>query len=557
LACALALCGAEPSPVLAQLTLPTGAPTAPGGVRQVGLYTTAPIVLDGTFLFRIAGPNDQPSDQDTLAARVARIQATLAQLIATTGSGDEAGTVYDPESLRIDVEPERDVDVLAAVDRKHTDPLPVLTVTTVDALYNQSDVDTLARQWQPVLQAALRQSLELRQPAQLHHNLTAVVRLALILLAATLLSWFAFVKISRRSERLAKELETQAREAKEAGNASSPEATDAHRNRRRFLAIAIRGIEPQEQINLYRALSEAIVWSLLLAWFIAITWSFSLFPQTTIISQHLVHGAFGIATTVLVTGLLNRVLDIAIARAAKVWRFGSFTSSEDRARQLLRIPTIARALAGLKTFLLIFVAVLTILGQLGVPIGSVVTIGGLAAIGLSLAAQNLVRDVANGFLILFEDQYVVGDYVTLNGAAGIVERLSLRMTQLRDASGNLVTISHSAVTSVANQSRNWSRVDFRVPVDPASDVDRAVEIVRTTISNIATEAAYQAAILEPLEWIGIDALSKDAAIVRASLKTAPLRQFELHREITARVHRAFVEGGIVLGTFANENPSVT
>ena len=202
---------------------------------------------------------------------------------------------------------------------------------------------------------------------------------------------------------------------------------------------------------------------------------------------------------------------------------------------------------GFKAFVLVFVAVLGVLGQLGVPIASVVTIGGVAAIALSFAAQSFVRDFVTGFLVLFEDHYVVGDYVGINAYGGIVERLTLRMVQIRDTSGDLITIPHSSVTSVVNMSRDWSRVDYRVPVDPAGDVPQALALVRTACESLATDPVWRDAVVEPVEWIGIDQLSKDWAIVRASVRTAPLRQFELRREINARVEAAFREAGIAYG----------
>jgi small conductance mechanosensitive channel len=98
-----------------------------------------------------------------------------------------------------------------------------------------------------------------------------------------------------------------------------------------------------------------------------------------------------------------------------------------------------------------------------------------------------------------------------------------------------------------NQSRNWSRVDFSVPVDPAADVTKALELVRGAIETLAHEDAWRESVLDPVEWIGIDAMSRDWIIVRASVRTAPLRQFELRRQINARVHAALGDAGIGLG----------
>jgi small conductance mechanosensitive channel len=149
--------------------------------------------------------------------------------------------------------------------------------------------------------------------------------------------------------------------------------------------------------------------------------------------------------------------------------------------------------------------------------------------------------------VLFEDQYVVGDYITINAQSGIVENLSLRMAQIRDTGGNLITIPHSSVTSVVNHSRNWSRVDYRVSVDPGADIGKALAAVRYAIGEVAREERWRGMVLDPVEWIGVDGMSRDGIIIRASMKTAPLRQFELRRAINERVHARLLEANIGLG----------
>ncbi len=538
---------AQPPPLLAQLTLPTAAPEpAVSDVVVSGLYETAPITIDGTPVLRVGAALAGPVTQIPLATRIADIQTVLNELLAESGSAGQSAPVYDPATLRVHVKREGDVAVLEAVDAKHPDPLPVVTVTNIDARANGTNVDGLAAGWQASLQSALIRALELRQPASERRSLERITDLAIILVAITL-TVFGIVRVLRLQM---EHTEREVAERSKTAAAQAPiaaEKPEASRQRRRFFAISLRNLEPERRLTLFAAITESMQWALLLAWFIAITWSLSQFAQTTSLAQSITHGALGVAGIVIVTGLINRIVDIAIARAAAAWRLRRFSSSDDRARLLLRIPTIARALAGAKTFVLVFFAVLLIFNQIGVPIGSVVTIGGLAAIALSLAAQNFVRDFLNGFLVLFEDQYVVGDFVTINAYSGSVELLTLRMVQIRDAAGDLITIPHSSVVNVVNQSRNWSRVDYRVPVDPAADILKAVEIVRTEIEKLSKEGDWTHGISSPLEWIGIDALSKDGVIVRASIKTAPLRQFELRRLINERVRTAFALAGIALG----------
>jgi len=529
---------------LAQLTLPSTAPTA-SSIVQNGAFLSAPIVLDGSTLFRIAEQANAPASQLPIALRQSDVQTVLAQLVAMTANG--RSTDYDPQTLRVHIKRSGDLDSLEAVDAKHADPLPIVTVTSVDANFNALSIDSLATEWQTVLQSSLIRALERREPAVERRSLGLVARVAAACAAASLVLWMLTSYLGRLrdaadTEAAARERDVKSQQARVvAGSESLPRA------RRRFLALSLKNLEPERRARLYRAVAETLVWAGVLAWFALITWAFSLFPQTTPLSDSLSRGTLRVVTTLVATGLLNRVLDIVIARIASASQHRPFANSEDRARLMLRIPTIARALAGFKTFVLVFLAILAILGEIGVPIGSVVTIGGLAAIALSLAAQNFVRDFVNGSLVLFEDHYVVGDYVTINTASGIVEHLSLRMVQIRDAKGDVVTIPHSSVTTVFNQSRNWSRVDYRVPVDPAADVVKAVDVVRSAIETLANEDEWRGVAVLPVESIGIDDLSKDWAIVRASIRTAPLRQFEFRRELNARVLAAFGAANIPLG----------
>lgn len=540
--------GRAPARQLAQLTLPTAAPgPAVSGLLVSGLYVTAPIVLDGSTVIRLGALANAPLAQIPIATRVSDVQTALSELLAETGSGTNAATIFDPRTLRVHIRRSGDVDVIEAVDAKHTDPLPIVTCTSTDARANgAASVDALAAQWQAALQSGLTRALALRQPAAEKASQQRIARVAIVLVAVTLIMLGVMRALWQRMEVLEHQLAERTRAAAAEAPASAA-APAASRQRRKSFAWALRNLEPAARLSLYGALAESMLWALLLAWFIAVTWGLSLFAETTPLAQTITRSALGVAGIVLVTGLLNRILDVAITRAAAAWRLRRFGTSDDRARLLLRIPTIARAAAGAKTFVLVFIAALSVFGQIGVPIGSVVTIGGLAAIALSLAAQNFVRDFLNGFLVLYEDQYVAGDFVTINAFSGIVETLTLRMVQLRDAAGDLITIPHSSVVNVVNQSRNWSRVDYRVPVDPGADIAKAVAVVQSEIEALAAQDAWTHGIPQPLEWIGIDALSRDGIVVRASIRTAPLRQFELRRLLNDRVRSSFAQAGIALG----------
>jgi small-conductance mechanosensitive channel len=515
------------------LTLPSTAPSSALDIRQEGVYTTAPIVLDDTELFRVTAPG---SAATAIAERVTVIEGALQGITSEIQVGNLTETAYDPATFTVTIVPVAGQAVLLAVDSRHREPVPIVTVTTTDAAYNLTTVAALAKIWQGILKPAIVQSLVQRQPAQLRLNIQRVLIATCVLLVLTLAVVAIVVALRRRVAALQTALEKRDESAPTAEGAGDE---DVQHRRSQLLAFALGRVAPEQQLRVYGAVADLLIWLLVLLWFIGVTWAMSRFAQTATTAHELWHGALGVAGIWIVAALLNRAFDIAIQRAAAAWHVRYSTAPEERARQLLRVPTVANALSGFKTFLIVFLAALASLSQVGFSLGSVVTIGGIIALGVSLAAQNLIRDFVNGFLILFEDQFVVGDYVTINTESGLVENLTLRISQIRDAAGNLITIPHSSIVTVANHSRHWSRVDYVISADPAADPDAAVAAVRGAIESMAGDPDWRETLIVPVEWIGIDSVTKDWLAIRAAVRTAPLRQFAVRRELNARVVQAF------------------
>lgn len=524
-----------------------GASPAPGGApgaTQQGIYQTVPIALDGATLFRIAAPiNEQTGLPVTI--RASYVENALAQLTAQT-AGER--TVYDPFTLQIRVRSEGYQAVIEAVDAHHSQGFPIVTVTSVDAKFAQTTVPLLAAQWRSTLQSALYRALIKRQPAVQRRSATTALQVGAVLMVITVLLWIGIVSLRRRIAMLEKQLSARHSELAADRTVEQPERSE-HVRRRRTLALALRIADPEQRLNTLHAIGALLIWTIVLTWFAYFTWVFYLFPETTPLARDISRRTIRIGGIWIVAMLANRALDVIIARGVRLWLPTSYAMTpEDRARHLLRIPTTTRAIEGFKSFVVIFLAVLATVAQLGLPIAGVVTFGGLAAIGISFAAQNFLRDFLSGFLVIVEDQYAIGDFITINNTfSGVVEQVTLRMVQLRDTAGNLITAGHGTVTNVINRSRNWSRVDYRIAIDPHADIDRAIELLRAAIDDVAKEQQYHDVIWKPIEWIGVDAASRDWVILRASVKTAPLRQFEIRREINIRVLKRFRDADIALG----------
>lgn len=174
---------------------------------------------------------------------------------------------------------------------------------------------------------------------------------------------------------------------------------------------------------------------------------------------------------------LVRVVDAALSRIQP--RATDARSREERARRLLTLQTLARSLIG---YVLLFVLILTVLQTLGVNTTGILTTAGVAGVAVGFGAQKLVRDVISGFFIVTEDQFAVGDYVTIGQATGVVEEMGLRTTTIRDAQGRLWAIGNGDITFVVNHSRGpiVSMLDVAVPAsyDLAAitqAIDRACE----------------------------------------------------------------------------------
>jgi small conductance mechanosensitive channel len=185
-----------------------------------------------------------------------------------------------------------------------------------------------------------------------------------------------------------------------------------------------------------------------------------------------------------------------------------------------------------------------ILELMHIPI--VPLMGGAAVFGLAVAfgAQNMIRDYFTGFMILVEDQYGVKDIVKIGDTAGQVERISLRMTVLRDLEGNVHFIPHGNITQVTNLSHSWSRAMFDIGVAYKENVDRVIQIIKELGKELRGDPEFAALITEDLEMLGVNAFDDSAVTIRFIIKTRPQKQWPVKREMLRRIKNRFDELGI-------------
>jgi small-conductance mechanosensitive channel len=219
-------------------------------------------------------------------------------------------------------------------------------------------------------------------------------------------------------------------------------------------------------------------------------------------------------------------------------RTGSNLELEKRAATL---GGIFRKTVGLVIWI---VAVIMGLKEVGFDITPILAGAGVVGLAVGFGAQNLVRDFISGVFLLLEDQVRVGDVAIVNGTGGLVEKINLRTIALRGLDGTLYVIPNGSITTLANMTHGYSYYLFDIGVAYKEDTDRVVEVVKAISDQMMTEDAYKSDILEPLEVLGVDKFADSAVIVKVRIKTVPIRQWAIGREMNRRIKKEFDRLGI-------------
>ena len=217
---------------------------------------------------------------------------------------------------------------------------------------------------------------------------------------------------------------------------------------------------------------------------------------------------------------------------------------ETSERLQLRVSTISGVAKSIVTFLWLGVGILLGLTALGIDIIPLLAGVSLIGVALSLASQSLIKDAINGFLIIMEDQYALGDVISVGDVGGLVENLNLRITQVRDAEGRLITIPNSEIKIVANLSSRWSRADLTIPIAYQTDVDQALELIETVGLDMDKDTRWELQIIEPPQVLGVENFGDRGLVIRVWIKTQPPKQWDVAREYRRRLKVAFDKAGI-------------
>lgn len=471
--------------------------------------------LDGRRLFEITA-----TDKESLSQRLTEVESRL-RTISRDYFRSDASDINVRVQRRVITNKQNNLDV--TYPDIYINNQRLLTITPMDAkLQGEDDPVKFAQTIATSLEQNLRTAKQQRQSSYLQTQgaIAGGVLCGMVLTSWAIRRWQHRIKLPPLPI---------------ASPSSTSEAVTtqlSHQQRRNMQEIRRR----------LSQLAQAIVWgggTLLIL---------RLFPYTRIVPVWIfmvLKDPLMVGIVALGTYVAIRLSYVLIDRSTSVLANNTLMLTvEDSLRLQLRVKTISGVTKSIATLSGFTIGSLVALLILGVDIVPILTGASLIGVAISLASQNLIKDAINGFLIILEDQYAVGDVINVGSFGGLVENLNLRITQLRDSEGRLITIPNSEIKTVANLSSRWSRADLNIPVAYNTDIDEALKLINSIGLGMDGEAQWQDQILEPPQVLGVEQFSDRGLMIRVWIKTQPLKQWDVAREYRRRVKIAFDKAGI-------------
>jgi small conductance mechanosensitive channel len=247
-----------------------------------------------------------------------------------------------------------------------------------------------------------------------------------------------------------------------------------------------------------------------------------------------------IVVVLVIAFVLTRLLHVVTRRLTTFSRRQELAPGI-RSQQL---RTLASVINGIGLFVILFVTAMQILPVLGINMGPLLASAGVAGLAIGFGAQTLVHDVINGFFILLENQYDIGDTVRISNVAGTVEQMTLRRTVLRDADGTLHTIPNSQITLVSNLTRDWTLTSIHVAVSYLEDTDRVIALLKEVGADLRQDPDFAPVLMADPQVPGIERVAAGEVDYLMLIKTKPGAQYAVTRELRRRIKACFEKNHI-------------
>ena len=246
----------------------------------------------------------------------------------------------------------------------------------------------------------------------------------------------------------------------------------------------------------------------------------------------------------LVSAALYYVLQKVIPSALNltVRRRGKGKKAEEEAEK--RVQTLSRIFMGTGAVLIVVIAGFMILSELGINIYPLLAGFGVIGVALGFGAQYLIRDLIAGFFVLVENQYNIGDWISIAGIDGSVQEINMRRTVLRDFDGTVHVVPNGEIKTASNYSKEWARVNLNISVAYGTDLDHAIAVINRVGAEIAKAEHWRSLIKSPPQALRVDNLGDSGIDIKVLGQTKPIRQWEVMGELRKRIKKAFDEEGI-------------
>jgi small conductance mechanosensitive channel len=469
--------------------------------------TSGCIRLDGRCLFEVAAPTSELQD------RINGIEQRL---------NDITEIYFKNETAQLQVRQQQEGNLpniyISVGDRQ----VRLMSVTDRDAILTGANIEARAEDLVTQLQEDLERAKRERQPQVLARRGGIATGTGVLMLITSL----AIYRWQCRSKRLKEEI------APTDSSPTQPIKTQLNQRQKWHLTEVQHRLLQVAQVGIVTGGTLFIL---------------GLFPYTRMFQVWILRSfkiPLRLGLIAIGTYALIRLSYALTDKFASALARNQLLTPEANRRLQLRISTISGVSKGIITLTVFAVAILVALSTLGLDIGPVLAGAGIIGVGLSLASQSLIKDALNGFFIILEDQYAVGDVINVGDVGGLVENINLRITQLRDAEGRLITIPNSEIKIVANLSSNWSRADLAIPVAYYADVDKALELIGQVAERMSQDQPWKEKIVDKPEVLGVDDFGSRGVIIRVWIKTQPLKQWEVARQFRRRLKVALDEAGI-------------
>jgi small-conductance mechanosensitive channel len=255
----------------------------------------------------------------------------------------------------------------------------------------------------------------------------------------------------------------------------------------------------------------------------------------------LLHRAIRRLTDRTATGAMPTILRPLRNRAATG---GTDPLESVAARRTQRAEAIGSVLRSVASFVVMGIAVVLVLGELGLNLAPIVASAGVVGVALGFGAQNLIKDFIAGIGIILEDQYGVGDVVDLGEASGTVEAVGLRITRLRDVNGVVWYARNGEILRVGNKSQGYAQVVIDMPVAHDTDLERCRRVMQEVADRVYAEDDWAAVLLAEPESLGVEQITAEGVFMRVQVRTTNADQWRVGRELRMRLKERFVAEGI-------------